>query len=94
MVRAPAQADLLPHFLRLVIDAFQKKVNFKRLLGLRQEINVVALYDNLEVARNAQSNQTIFAFELGDEHLNNPTQTYIYNRYITIAMQILSELLH
>ena len=76
MVSAPAHTDLLPHVLRLVIDAFQKKVNFKRLLGLRQEINVVALYDNLKVARNAQSNQTILAFELGDEYLNNPTETH------------------
>lgn len=94
VVSAPAHADLLPHVLRLVIDAFQKKVNFERLLGLRQEINVVALYDNLKVARNAQSNQTILAFELCDEHLDNPTETYIYNRYITILLPCLPELLH
>ena len=94
VVSAPAHADLLPHVLRLVIDAFQKKVNFERLLGLRQEINVVALYDNLKVARNAQSNQTILAFELCDEHLDNPTETYIYNRYITILLPSLLELLH
>ena len=94
VVSAPAHADLLPHVLRLVINAFQKKVNFERLLGLRQEINVVALYDNLKVARNAQSNQTILAFELCDEHLDNPTETYIYNRYITILLPCLPELLH
>ena len=72
MIGSPAHTNLLPHVLRLVIDTLQKKVDFERFLGLGQEVNIVALYDNLEVAREAQSNQTILALKLHDQHLDNP----------------------